>query len=352
MQVYIFNPGRQLVGVIESFEYLRWTRKYSEPGNFEMKAVADSRNAAVLQIGGYIWKSDDQEIGMIERLVMEQTTAEIITISGRFSTALLAKRIIWGTEVLNGDIASCITQLINNHLISPTDSNRAIPYITFSASDTGVAANFQVSYHNLLLTVTELLEAADIGIRTVFDPVTGLMGMTLYQGGISQAVFARAYENILSQIYTRSVKDSADTALIAGEGEGSERQTVVIGGNTSSDLRSEIYVDARDLQSETIGTGSVYTDALLYRGQQKLSEVAPINSLDAEINSHGNLNYKSDFDLGQIVTVKSPNWGITLQTRITEIQETYDMNGRSLDITFGRGLVSLGKKIKGEQIYV
>lgn len=51
--------------------------------------------------------------------------------------------------------------------------------------------------------------------------------------------------------------------------------------------------------------------------------------------------YGTDFDPGQSVKVVSKKWGVTLATRITEIEESYDSTGQSLDITFGKGVLTL-----------
>ncbi len=71
-------------------------------------------------------------------------------------------------------------------------------------------------------------------------------------------------------------------------------------------------------------------------------------SFDASVNPHGNLTYGTDFDLGQTVKVVSKKWGVTLDTRITEIEESYDGTGQSLDITFGKGVLTLAQKLKQE----
>jgi hypothetical protein len=70
-------------------------------------------------------------------------------------------------------------------------------------------------------------------------------------------------------------------------------------------------------------------------------------SFDAAVNPHGNLTYKVDFDLGQIVQVVSKRWGVTLTARITEIEENYDADGQSLNIVFGKGILSLMQRLKG-----
>ena len=73
-----------------------------------------------------------------------------------------------------------------------------------------------------------------------------------------------------------------------------------------------------------------------------------IQTFDATVNPHGNLIYKVDYDLGQTVNVISNAWGLSLQTRITEIEESYDSTGLSLSIVFGKGILTLIQKLKGD----
>ena len=345
MELYIYNSDRELTGIVESFEYLRWTRRYSQCGSFELRAIATPENTALLQEGNFIWKNDDEEAGIIEHLEMAQAEQEIITVSGRFATSFLSRRIVWQTEVLSGDLSACVEQLLNNNLISPTDTERQIDGIVFSSPNLSVPVSTQISYRGLMDVVTELCGASEIGIKTVFTPATHLFTVTLYKGTDSQAVFSKEYENLTEQSYTESAADYANTALIGGEGEGESRTFVAITSG-SGETRREIFVDAKDLQAADFGTG--YTDALIFRGQSKLSEQGILYSFDTSVNSHGNLTYKTDFDIGQTVKVISKAWGVSMTTRITEIEETYDADGLSISVVFGKAELTIAQKIRSD----
>lgn len=345
MQLYIYNPNRELTGIVESFEYLRWTRRYSQCGSFELKAIATQENTALLKEGNIIWKNDDEEAGIIEHLELSQTEQEIITASGRFATSFLARRILWQTEILSGDLSVCALQLINNNLINPTDTARQITGISFSSPNLGIPVSTQISYRNLMDSVTELCVASDIGIKTVFTPATGIFTVTLYNGSNSQAVFSKEYENLTEQIYTESLADYANTALIGGEGEGADRTFVAI-TTGSGETRREIFVDAKDLRAEDFGTD--YINTLTFRGQSKLNEQAIRYTFDTSVNPHGNLTYKIDFDIGQTVKVISKAWGVSMTTRITEIEETYDADGQSISVVFGKAELTIAQKVRSD----
>lgn len=345
MELYIYNSNRDLVGIVESFEYLRWTRRYSQCGSFELKAIATLENTELLKEGNIIWKNDDEEVGIIEHLELSQTEHEIITASGRFATSFLSRRIVWQTEKLSGDISTCVEQLLNNNLINPSDVARKIANISFSAPNFNVPISTQVSYRNLMDAVTELCVASDIGIKTVFNPATGVFTVALYMGTGSQAVFSKEFENLTEQIYTISAGDYANTALVGGEGEGTDRTFAAITSG-SGETRHEIFVDAKDLRAEDFG--SDYIDTLIFRGQSKLSEQAIRYSFDTSVNPHGNLTYKIDFDLGQTVKVISKAWGVSMTTRITEVEETYDADGQSISVVFGKAELTIAQKIRSD----
>jgi len=343
MELYLFNTERELEGLVESFEYLRWTRRYAQCGSFELKAIASNENIALLKIGNILWKNDDEEAGIIENLEMTLQEQEYITVSGRFATSLLARRIIWGTEILTGDLSAAILQLLNNHLISPANADRAIGGFAYTPEAVGVSVNTQTSFGNLMDTITGLCEAADLGLRTAFAPAAKQFIFQLYTGAVSQAVFSKEYENIMEQIFTERLSTFANTALVGGEGEGSERTFAAAGGGTGLD-RYEIFVDAKDLRSEDFPSG--YEAALLFRGNSKLAEQAMVRAFDVTVNQYGNLKYKADFDLGNMVQAVSKRWGISMTARITSVEESYDRDGISLSVVFGKPLLTLSEKLK------
>lgn len=344
MELYILDTSRTLTGIVEHFEYLRWTRRYAACGSFELKAIATPENVALLRVGNYLWKNDDEECGVIEFIEMSMTDRETITVSGRFATSILARRILWGTEVLSGDAGGNVGGLLNRHIRNPSDSGRRVDYIDYLDRTPYMTIQMQASYKNLLDVLFEICEIHDAGLRMTYNPATKRFTADFYKAGAVQAVFSQEYENLNEQIYAEDFTGTANTALVAGEGEGSARQLVPIIGGTGEGRR-EIFVDAKDLRSEDFpGT---YTSALNFRGQTKLAELTPVRSFDASANPHGNLRYKVDYDLGQTVTVISKKWGVTLGARITEIEESYDVSGQSLNIVFGKGILTLFQKLKG-----
>lgn len=145
--------------------------------------------------------------------------------------------------------------------------------------------------------------------------------------------------------------------MIGGVGEGAERKTTVIGEESGLD-RYELFVDARDISDtryitnednepiEEVIPDNEYIELLKSRGNEKLTKYYKIKSFDSTINTNSNLIYKQDYDLGDVVTFFDKKWGITIDTRITEISEIYDIEGLTINITFGNDVPTLIELMK------
>ena len=141
------------------------------------------------------------------------------------------------------------------------------------------------------------------------------------------------------------------TALIGGEGEGKDRVLTEINNNVSGLDRLEIFVDARDLKKESNDntlTEEEYLKILQQRGKEKLYQNLSTNTFEGTINLLSNNSYKRDFELGDIVTILDRKWNITINTRITEIEEVYENGGKSINVIFGNKIPTILDKIKSK----
>ncbi len=298
----------------------------------------------LLSIGNVIAKVKDDEGGIIETILVEAVEKEIVTVQGRFLPALLGKRILWEREVLDGDIGLCIGQLLNNQAIDPEEPRRTIPNLHYQEISTGKIVQGQISFKNLLTAVTDLCSSEGVGFKGVLKD--GDVLLSLYLGKEQPFVFSREFENLLSQNYADSLLNFANVAKIGGEGEGPARKVITMGDFAGLE-RSEIFVDARDLALSEYETEEDYFKALVSRGNESLFERRRRVSFDAVANTNSNLTYREDFDLGDVVTVKSSLLGFSQRLRITEVIETYDENGLHVDLIFGDPLPTLQERLKG-----
>lgn len=365
MDIYIFNEELDFVGIIDSFISFRWVRRYHKAGEFELHLSLTYKALKMLKKDYIIWKKDDLETGVISYRGLKQDAQgkEILVIKGSFLTSYLGKRIIWGIENLNTTAELAMRNLVDKNCINPVDENRKIPLLSLSKlEDFPQVLNKQISYSNLLDELENISLSSGLGFRILTDMYYKKLTFNIYEGRNltanqkfnPPAIFANEFENVFEQEYMESTNNFKNVALIAGEGEGVNRQLVTV-GEVNGLNRYELFVDARDLQSKVNKDGEEvtipvdeYTELLISRGKLKLLEYEKIETFESKINVLGNLRYKSDFDLGDIVTVTNRRWEVTKDTRITEIEEVYEANKTSVNVTFGNSIPTLVDRIKQE----
>jgi len=98
----------------------------------------------------------------------------------------------------------------------------------------------------------------------------------------------------------------------------------------------EIYVDARDISSDT-ESGTIpdteYNALLVSRGQEKLAEAPMELNYTGQIEPTVNFIYGTDYELGDIIEIIN-EFGTANAARITEIIESWDENGHTIVPTF------------------
>lgn len=115
--------------------------------------------------------------------------------------------------------------------------------------------------------------------------------------------------------------------------------------------RRELFVDARDLQSdadpENPLTPEEYAALLSNRGKQKLAENQLVRSFLAEVRTYDpTYPYGGDFQLGDTITVADERLGITVDTVVQGIERSVSSQGETLTITFGYGQPTIFDTLK------
>lgn len=338
MEIRFYNAQMMLQGVMEDQRSLIWTRKYFEPGNFELHAPITDSNLRLTKRGNLIWLKGYQEAGVIEdRTISESSSAREITAKGRFLSSYMDRRLIKSTVNYSGTVEDAMRQLLAGVT--------AIPLVELgSRNGFPETVSFQATYKNLLTYENKLAMASGIGFRfrpdftgkrIFFETYKGA-DRTISQRTNSRVIFSEEYDNLNSVTYRENDQLYKTVAYVGGEGEGSERVYVQVGSGSGLELR-EVFVDAKDLRSEDL-TAEEYTAQLTQRGLDTLAEDIISEAFDCETAPGMNFSYRSDYDLGDIVTVRKESWGMQANLRITELQEVYEHEIMTVVPTLGSAL--------------
>lgn len=330
----VANKNFERLAVIDDYSSLIWTSRYYTCGDFEIVVPLTPKYLELMQIGFYIVRDDDENTGIIEDLeinVDEDNKTQFI-VTGRFLPSLLARRIIEKQTQISGTIQTGITKLINENAISPTNLARKIPNLSIKTKNFTERLDAQYTGKNLLEVIEDICKTNGIGFNVVLEDKK--FQFSLYKGinkSYSQnanprVIFSDEYDNLLSSCYISQSSNLVTDVLVAGEGEGLDRKTLWVSNVSNTGLdRYEMYQDQRDLSTND---GAISNEE--YNAQLKQAGLENITQITSEFEGtvyFGNIKYKTDVNLGDIVTVENKKWGIHVDTRLIEVIESVDETG-------------------------
>lgn len=342
MEINVLDNNFEKIAVVDSFTSLMWCKRYNEIGALDLQIGASAETLSIFKKHYYITRDDDDTIFRIEARELDTTEEgeDILIIGAVDCKTILNQRIIWNQVNWGaGTVENFIRFLITQNVIAPSTSGRRI--INFEmqpAKGFTETIEQQVTYDQLGDKIVEICQAYGYGWKILF--FNNKFHFDLYKGvdhSVDQnenirLIFSPEYENLVSSKYSEDVSDFRNVALVAGEGEGVERKKRTVGNAAGLD-RYELFVDASGISSNTEEGDLVdYYEALISEGKEKLSEHTATRSFEGEVDSNAYV-YKEDYDVGDIVTVKN-QYGITSNARITEVIETWDNEGYSVEPKF------------------
>lgn len=368
----IRNAAREIIGIIDTAKSIIWHSKYYGVGDFEIYAAATETNMSLLQVGYYVTRQNNEEVGIIEKTTITFTVKDgyMIAATGRFAKSILDRRIIYKLSetvntptILSGNVEIAVRQTVLDNAISCSfDSRRNIPILGLAAlkgftpilvDENGNPAQKQVSYQNLLEYTDGVLQEYGLSANVIYNDSNKKLLYAVNQGadrstdntdGNEPIVFSIEYDNLNSSNYLYDEKSLKNAALIGGAGEGLERfYTLLTGGKNGLQLR-EMFVNASsvnrkykdDNDQEHQYTNAEYRAMLNQKGQEQLQTHIVNETFTGDINvSFGVWIFGVDYFLGDIVTVQDNYINKYVNTRITEVTEVQDEKGYSVDVVFG-----------------
>lgn len=343
IELIVLNRNFERIGLVDNADSIIWNKRYYETGEFEIYINAALENANLLKEDYYVMREDDDSIGIIEDIEYneDEEEGEFLTITGKFAESILGRRIVWKQTNLYGTAEVGLRSLLLDNIISPVDEERKLDVIQLGGLK-GYTDRLeaQVTGANIESYIQEVCKKIGMGYRLIFS--NKKFYFEFYKGvdrSYNQivnpyVVFNKNFDSLLSSYYKKTTSKFKNVALIAGEGEGLQRKTSVVG--TAAGLsRKELFVDANDISSnEGEIPISEYIRLLVARGEEKLTEHIITNEFDGTIDIK-NYKYKEDYDLGDIVTVENEQISLYMNARIIEVTEVYDETGYEITPKFG-----------------
>lgn len=348
IEARVYDSNLNFLGIIDNYTSLIWTRKYFEPGNFELHCPMTSNNLSLISAGNLVLKRDCVEGGIIEDIQFTAGSDGVeAVVKGRFLSSYFDRRVVRGNQFYTGKVETAMYQFY----VKCT----AIPLIELGESHGWTeTTTFTANYLSLSKIESNLSKQYNIGYRVRPDTVNKKLIFELYKGidrtvgqtENGRVIFSEDYDNLNSTTY--QYNDQTEKTLVIAHGLYSSTETTETGEMVQEDIYVEVgggsglalkeaYIEGQVTATENM-TKEEFTEALKMSAQNSLNSNSKTESFDCTISTNVNFVYKQDYDLGDIVTVQKKDWGITRDLRITELQEVYEHEYMTVTPTLGNPL--------------
>lgn len=383
MDVRVFDKELNALGVIDEMASLIWTIRYFSVGEVKILAPFTENNRILLSVGNILVKHDDYidyvdedentwrrgaEITFV-RYAKDEKGQEQIEAHGQILSSWLNLRVINPQLALNGTCQQVVTTLIQKNIGSDAPAARKFPQFEMLPQEDLGGTAFDYSNEELKALgdeVRDVCQQGKIGYDILICEKLKTYGFYLYEGknltsgntdGNAPCIFSRDFDNVNEQEYEDDIGSLKNYAFVRGAADSNNHQEVVSvdesSGATGLELM-EVLIDASDIQrSATNSQGeqvdipvATYRRMLASRGDAELAKLIESFTFNSSINIMSNLRYKEDFDLGDRVTCIEKRWNITINSRITEITQTFESGKTLIEATFGESAPTLLDKIK------
>lgn len=385
MELRIFNRDLEPLGIVDEVISVIWQPSYWDKGDYgDVKILAPiTDNNTILLVKSNIIVQHGESAEYIDergdwRRAMQITYrfiskdvngAEQIEVQGCFLKKWLSKRVLIDKLVLADTNQNIINTIILQNYLEPDNVVRRFERFTMLLQDDLGGSSVEYSAEFGASAEDEIYNRALVG-KLGFDILVNerakLYGFWLYKGkdltatnaqGNTPCIFSRDFDNVNEQEYTESIESMKNIAYVIGAADENDVQPQIEvwkDGEAAGIDRDELFIEATDIgrttQDETgqdIAIGlEQYLQLMATKADGELENYGEKISFVSTINASQNLQYKRDFNVGDVVTSIEKRWGIKIDARITKISQTSQNGQDILEVTFGESLPTLTEKIK------
>jgi|GEM_PF-2323032 len=368
MELWIYDLALNLKGIVQDTNELLWTRDFFDPGTFTLTVPCTEDNVKLLTRHSLIEKPGNAEIGIITGIKITANVREgnMLTVSGHFLDGVLGYQYI--------DIASpgdSLLTVIDKQLGNLGTAGRRLNIRV----DYSVGVDFPYNNGFWLANLSEYASAVcrrmlcSLNVMFSHSPTKELVlsarygsDRTVNQSTLPRVVFSYDFENLIYSDYEFSESGQVTTVYgytTAPDNVPGPRPTYLHGSEYTGYNRKEtaIEVDAVIEEYEQQIVESISAEGVpTYRiiKLQRIDYGATMAKLQTETanevrettqNLTGGVDfrrgYKTEYDLGDIVTVSNPKYGVLMHPRITQVREFFNRSGTTVEPVFGTPLPTI-----------
>ena len=334
--ITILDNNFEQLKIFDIYSSLIWCKRYNTVGAIDLEIDANIENINLFKKNNYIVRDDDNSIYRIEAVEIntDDEGNNSLIIGANAVLILLKQRMIWNNFSYTSTAENFIKKLLNDNFVSPEDTDRRVSNLKLNIPVlTTEETNRTTDYENVGDKIFEICAENNLGCKIEFNRQSKELIFSLYKGADrtiyqtknNQILFSPEYDNLFSSKYNLDISELKNVALISGD-DG----TLNSYGNETGIDRREMYIDS-SIKNDT-GSTVKYNQALVSKAREEIAKTTNTVSFEGEVDIDI-YKYKEDYELGDLVTIKN-EFGIITNVRITEIIETWDDTGYTIEPKF------------------
>lgn len=348
MEVYILDSLLRREQVVDDFESLIWTERYSAYGDFELKIHSNLQNRKRFVEGVRLAINASYRVMTVRTVENNTDTSgqEILTVKGSSLEQILEDRLAMTTVIpppdkepvwmLTGTPAAIARKMFEDICVTGTLSIRdKIPFVqpgSIFPPDNIVEPPFSITLEQspdtLYSAIKSLCDMYDLGFRLIRNFDTSKLYFNIYSGStrtsaqttLPAVVFSADMDNLQN---TTSLSTSVGAKNVAYVISPAGRKFVYPEGvdpDVEGFERRLLLVEASDITTEKDGATRTATEIdqlLTQKGKEELSKYRTYFAFDGEIDPNSNYRYGVHYNLGDMVEVRNKD-GEVSNMRVTE----------------------------------
>lgn len=310
--IRILNTNFDLEAELQPI-YMEWVRRYYRADSFTIKVPL---NEYAINSNYVLFNN---RVGVITKVVEYK---DFLQISGKEYGFAVNKRIV-NPDTQTGAGETLQKYYVTANCITPT-TRKILNLGVESDQGRGIEITLPARYQDLEELLVEIYQRTGLGWCINYDSgtftFTTIEGLdrTTSQSTNPRAIFAEEYGNLEEVVVIDSLDGYYNVVYMGGQGTGAGR-TVEEVGTASQNERFELFADAKNLTT---------TAQLQDKGNEILNEYGEEYQMKGTFRSTDSITYETDFNLGDIVTIKHGDYILDLRLvevkQVIDTQETYN----------------------------
>ena len=338
--------------MIEDWNSLVWTERYSSNGDFELVSNNIGYTLDMLPLGDLgdpptLVSIDESDVPMVvesHKIEKKKNSPPQIVTSGRSFETVLDRRIAlqavtsgvpraeWLVEATSSAFAAhaVIKAIVVDGVASSDDIMSEISLVN-AVADVGPSIKYPVEPKELYAWAIETLALGKYGMRSIMPSgIDTDITIQIYEGvdRTTEVVFDVALDQVKDPAYFLS-NVGHKNVMITSTANGMEYSA---NGTMPTGLSRR--VGFQDLSSEvTVPAGAELTNLTINKGKIALADLYPIALFSGGIAENISSGYDSSYKLGDVVTLQG-EYGLYQLARVAEFVRTHDNTGIKAYPTF------------------